>query len=265
MALEASTSDLTRAQRRCGLAIMAKAPVSGQVKTRLVPQLTRDEAATLSACFLRDTATNIATVGSRYEAEGVVMYTPVDAGYLFNGLVPADFQLIAQRGLSLGERLLNATTDLLARNYHSICLINSDSPTLPPTILAAAVQALAPAGDRVVLGAAEDGGYYLIGLKRAHEKIFERIAWSTSQVLAHTLERVRQLSLETVMLPTWYDVDDAATLDRLCHDLFVTQSPANHGHPPYAAPHTRDYLARLIKTGGRDRIWRHAVAESDAE
>jgi len=232
---------------------MAKAPVSGQVKTRLVPPLTNDQAAALNACFLRDTASNIAAVGSCHGAQGVVMYTPVDAGHAFDGLLPEDFQLVAQRGESLGERLLNASRDLLARSYDSICLINSDSPTLPSAILGAAIAALTPRGDRVVLGAAEDGGYYLIGLKNAHENLFEKIAWSTSDVLAHTLERAKQIHLEIVMLPAWYDVDDAAMLERLCDELFLPDSIG--GNSPYAAPQTREYLAGLLKTKARNRIW----------
>src|SRR5262249_26295668 len=144
-------------------------------------------------------------------------------------------------------------------------LINSDSPTLPPTILSTAIEALSPAGDRVVLGAAEDGGYYLIGLKAAHENLFDRIAWSTAEVLAHTLERARELSLEVVMLPTWYDVDDAATLARLCDDLFVNQAVHRNGHTAYAAPYTRDYLEQLLKTDRRDLVWTKVATETNSK
>jgi len=230
---------------------MAKAPSAGSVKTRLTPPLTYEEASMLSACFLRDTANNIQSLGAAQRAHGVIVYTPVTASEAFNGLVPAGFQLLAQRGESLGDRLLNATKDLLARGYDSACLINSDSPTLPPAILASAIEALEPDGDRLVLGPAEDGGYYLIGLKSAHPILFDRIFWSTSEVLAHTIERARHISLEVVMLPRWYDVDDAATLDRLCTELFLPDQSSN-GQRIYPAPITRDYLAGLLETG---RIW----------
>ncbi len=234
---------------------MAKAPLVGAVKTRLTPPLTREEAASLCACFLRDTVKNIADVGTLHGAGGVIMYTPAEAIGAFDGTFPKDFQLIAQRGETLGDRLLNATRDLLARAYESICLINSDSPTLPPAILGAAIQALAPAGDRVVLGPAEDGGYYLIGLKRAHEHLFDRIAWSTSTVFAQTLERAQEISLDAVTLPAWYDVDDAMTLERLCDELFLSISFNKNSHSMYAAPHTREFLFHLMRTDGRGRIW----------
>jgi glycosyltransferase A (GT-A) superfamily protein (DUF2064 family) len=131
---------------------MAKAPSAGSVKTRLTPPLTNEEASSLSACFLRDTANNIQDLGAAQRADGVIVYTPVTASKVFNGLVPAGFQLLAQRGESLGDRLLNAIRDLLASGHDSAYLINSDSPTLPPTILESAIEALAPAGDRLVLG-----------------------------------------------------------------------------------------------------------------
>jgi uncharacterized protein len=229
---------------------MAKAPSAGSVKTRLTPPLTSEEASVLSACFLRDTANNV----SNQSADGVIVFTPAEKRKLFDCVVPKSFQLLAQRGESLGDRLLNATTDLLSTGYDSICLINSDSPTLPPAILLSAIEALAPEGDRLVLGPAEDGGYYLIGLKNPHQLLFDRIAWSTSEVLAHTVERAKQISLPVVILPTWYDVDDAVTLDRLCREFFSSNRFSENGYHPYAAPFTRDYLGNLLKRDHRRRL-----------
>src|SRR5437899_2128064 len=171
--------------RRCALAVMAKAPSIGLVKTRLAPPLTQEEAALLSACFLRDTANNISEIGNRLATEGVIVYAPANAEAAFDGLLPEDFGLLAQRGESLGDRLCNATEDLLNNGYDSVCLINSDSPTLPQSAYETAVESLSRAGDRVVLGAADDGGYYLIGLKKVHPNLFDRISWSTADVLAH--------------------------------------------------------------------------------
>ena len=229
--------------RRCALGIMAKAPSAGSVKTRLTPPLTSKEASVLSACFLRDTANNV----TDQSADGVIVFTPAEKRKSFDGIVPKSFQLLAQRGESLGDRLLNATTDLLAAGYDSICLINSDSPTLPPAILLSAIEALAPEGDRLVLGPAEDGGYYLIGLKKPHRLLFDRIAWSTSEVLAHTVERAKQISLPIVLLPKWYDIDDAVTLDRLCRELFSSHRFSKNGYHPYAAPFTRKYMENLLQ------------------
>ncbi len=93
--------------------MMIKAPRAGESKTRLVPPLAPDEAASLSVCFLRDTAANIAGVSSQGGAEGVAVYTPVGAETVFDGLLPESFKLLAQRGEGFGERLFNATNERL--------------------------------------------------------------------------------------------------------------------------------------------------------
>lgn len=241
----------------CALAVMIKAPRAGASKTRLVPPLSSSEAAALSICFLRDTTAKIADIATQGNAEGIVVYTPVGAEAAFDGLLPETFSLLAQRGESLGDRLFHATEDLLAMGYESLCLVDSDSPTLPPALLAEAVAALSRTGDRVVLGAAEDGGYYLIGLKSAHRHLFTEIEWSAARVLSQTIERAAEIKLEVETLPCWYDVDDAKTLQQLCEELFGMhgQRTARDGLNGYAAPHTRDYLARLIEREGRERVW----------
>ena len=240
----------TTSKRGCALGIMAKAPFAGEVKTRLVPPLTEQEAAELSVCFLRDMAANIARVNTTEAASGLVVYTPIGSESAFEGLLPSGFNLLAQRGLSLGERLYNATDDLLKQGYSAVCLINSDSPTLPGSILIRAMELLASDGDRVVLGAADDGGYYLIGLKNAHRNLFNGIEWSTSNVLTRTRQRASEIKLPIEMLPPWYDVDDADTLNRLCEDLFCSE--AFEGS--YSAPHTSAFLDSIIATEGPQRI-----------
>ena len=135
----------------CALGLMAKAPLAGEVKTRLVPPLTAPEAAELNMCFLRDMAANIESVSETAGASGLVVYTPAGAESAFDRVLPAGFKLLVQRGPSLGERLCNATGDLLEQGYGAVCLINSDSPTLPQSILIRAMELLARDGDRVVL------------------------------------------------------------------------------------------------------------------
>jgi uncharacterized protein len=245
---DAHMSLTAQPRNSCALAVMAKAPRAGEVKTRLVPPLTHAEAAALSACFLRDTAANVAATQG---ADSFVIYTPADAAAQFRSLLPAACRLLAQRGATLGARLINATEDLLAHGYASVCLINADAPTLPRAHLAAAVARLSQPGERVVLGPADDGGYYLIGLKRAERQLFTDITWSTAQVCAQTIARARAAGLPVELLPSWYDLDDAAALARLCVELFAT----TRGADGYAAPHTRAYLAGIIASEGSERIW----------
>src|SRR5437588_8693594 len=92
-------------RRLCALAIMTKAPQAGQVKTRLVPPLTPDEAAELNKCFLRDTAAAISSVITNNEACGIAAYTPLGVEAAYADILPADFNLLPQRGVSFGERL----------------------------------------------------------------------------------------------------------------------------------------------------------------
>ena len=240
----------------CALAVMTKAPLAGASKTRLTPPLTTNEAARLSACFLRDTCDNIADVCLDGNIDGVAVYTPLGAEDFFNNLLPASFGLLSQRSNSFGDRLFHAAEDLISSGYDSLCLIDSDSPSLPPAFLRAAVSALARPGDRVVLGPAKDGGYYLIGLKKAHRRLFENVEWSTSRVLAQTIARAHEIKLPAILLPPWFDVDDEAGLRQLCDELFI-----KNGKQPvaYQAPYTRSYLAELLKTDIDRRIWQNVA------
>jgi uncharacterized protein len=221
---------------RCALAVMAKAPRPGKVKTRLSPPLTPEQASSLNICFLRDTTENIRQVSLGGKSAGLVAYTPVGEEEAFRGLLPEDFLLLPQRGDGFGERLFFACEDLLAAGFGAVCLIDSDSPTMPQAALLQAVESLARPGDRMVLGGCEDGGYYLIGLKQPHRRVFEEIDWSTSRVFEQTQERAGEIFLETELLPPWFDVDDAAALDRLQRELAAPQSIG------FNAVHSRAFL-----------------------
>lgn len=229
----------------CALAVMAKAPRPGKVKTRLSPPLTLDQTAALNVRFLRDTTQNLATIAG---SAGLISYTPIGDEALFDDLLPETFALVPQRGDVFGERLFAAAEDILAIGYGAVILINSDSPTVPAAAFQQAVDALAKPGDRVVLGPSQDGGYYLIGLKQAHPEPFERITWSTPAVLEETMARCGEASLEVVLLPTWYDVDDAQTLAILEAEVLKGQRPAFASVDGYAAPHTRELLLTLDRT-----------------
>ena len=228
--------------RLCALTIMAKAPRAGKVKTRLSPPLTLSQTAALNTCFLKDTAENLAGVSG---AQGLVCYTPVGDEEAFHNLLPASFALIPQRGDGFGERLLAAATDILACGFGSVCLIDSDSPTVPHAAFQAAVDALSRPGERVVLGPSHDGGYYLIGLKSPHREPFADISWSTGTVAEETRERCRTAGIELIELPLWYDVDDAATLMLLNGELLSRAKPPFAKALGYPAPHTREFLLEL--------------------
>ena len=251
------------ASSQCALAVMTKAPQVGRVKTRLVPPLTPKQAAELNKCFLRDTAVAISSACSprpvgdankmpleRASAShnkaataacGVAVYTPVGAESAYTDILPPDFSLLPQRGDEFGERLYFAVEDLFKFGFEAVCLIDSDSPTVPAETFAGAAELLSTNEDRVVLGPSDDGGYYLIGVKKPHRHLFERIDWSTERVLNQTIQRAMELELEAKLLPSGYDVDDGASLRRLCNELLNDKVLADR------APHTREFLARLVE------------------
>src|SRR5207302_1487539 len=190
----------------CALAIMTKAPRAGAVKTRLQPPLTSAEAAELNICFLRDIAGAISRASrscfgglrppkQNTIARGIGVFTPARSEKEYANILPLDFDLLPQRGDRFGERLSNATADLLQVGFESCCLINSDSPTATADAFREAVAQLQGADDRIVLGPSDDGGYYLIGMRKLHRRLFQKIDWSTDRVFAQTVERANEIRL----------------------------------------------------------------------
>jgi len=229
----------------CALVMMAKAPRVGAVKTRLTPLLTEEQAAQLSRCFIRDMAENIVALPGDSRASGIIAYMPKGEEAAFDGLLPDGFHLLAQRGGDLGERLLNAAADLFAAGFAHVCLINSDSPTPPRSVLIDAMTTLRRPGERAVLGEATDGGYYLIGLQKPQPHLFQHIAWSTSRVARQTLARAAERNLEMARLARWYDVDDGPSLRELFDELRGAAPWAASRHQGYSAPVTARFLQEL--------------------
>ena len=235
----------------CALGIMTKAPQAGKVKTRLVPPLTLEEAAELNIYCLRDLASSISQACLESSAQGVGVYTPRGSESMYERILPKDFFLVPQRGHEFGERLIFAAEDLLEVGFASVCLINSDSPTVPASSFVEAANELAKAGNRIVLGPSDDGGYYLIGLKKLHKGLFEEIDWSTERVFDQTMQHASKIGVEVHQLPYGFDVDDRATIARLCEELLGHESRS----PRNMAPNTRRFLSEIVRRDGRDRIW----------
>jgi uncharacterized protein len=150
--------------------------------------------------------------------------------------------LLLQAGEDFGDVLFGAARGLLAAGHDCVLLVNGDSPTLPPVFLAQAIETLRKPGDRVVLGPASDGGYYLIGLKIPYKHLFTRIAWGTETVARRTRERAAEIGLEAALLPEWYDIDDIETLGWL-RDELAGRSARFRGGGNAAA--TRAFLAAM--------------------
>ena len=241
---------------RRALLVMAKLPIAGSAKTRLVPPLTSNSAASLYHCFLEDVLATVRAAAHLEAFMPVIAYTPAAARDFFRRLAP-DFWLIPQEGPSpaaaaprsqstrpqqrspahqperLGDRLQYVLSAALACGLHQVAAINSDSPTLPADLLCAAFQRLDDPRVDAVFGPCADGGYYLIGIKKPPGRLVTGVQMSTPTVLRDTLAIAAEEGLRVDLLPEWYDVDNAEELDRLSAEL------AAH---PQRAPATSRFL-----------------------
>lgn len=218
------------------LAIFAKAPVAGQVKTRLCPPLTPERAAELSRCFLLDTLERVCGLEA---VEVFVAISPTDSESLFRSLIPFPVRYRPQRGASLGERQLNTLGDMMSAGFSRALIIGSDIPTLPVAYVQEAFRRLEDPACDAVFGPSHDGGYYLVGARQPHRRLFENIVWSTPQVLQQTLAQARKYGYAAALVPPWYDVDRPQDLPRLVRDA------QERAGGPDDAPRTRQALARL--------------------
>ena len=207
------------------IGIMCKAPRAGFSKTRLIPALGAETAASLSRAFLQDLSASIEIAAQRSRARGWAVFAPADAEPELRAFLPDAFAYLSMAGEHFGDALFNAGKAILASGHDCVLLVSGDSPTLPPELLDEAIALLRRPGDRVVFGPALDGGYTLIGLRRPHRHLFERIEWSTSRVLEQSRQRAREIGLECLLLEPWYDVDDADSLATLQLELGGTVPP----------------------------------------
>ncbi len=185
--------------RDCCLVLFTKPPRPGRVKTRLIGDLTAEQAAQVHQAFLGDVLENL-TMG-RYSLR---IGWALEAGELPPWDEPPGE---AQLGADLGERLYNGLCSV-SRDFPFVAAVGSDLPTLEASRVEQAFRCL-EAGADVVLGPVEDGGYYLIALRRAalRPELFAGISWSTAQVLSETLLRCQALGFKTELLPRERDID----------------------------------------------------------
>jgi rSAM/selenodomain-associated transferase 1 len=264
----APASDDDGSARSCGIAFMAKASAPGRAKTRLVPPLTFAEAADLNTVFLQDVAENLILAGEQIGADagaaivGYAAYGPPGSTDFFRRILPGSIGLIEAWLPNFGDCLFHTIGKIFRRGHGSAVVLNSDSPTLPTAFLVETAEVLARPGDRAVLGPSTDGGYYLLGLKQPHARMFEDIPWSTERVAEQTLARAREIGLDVHMLPAWYDVDDVDALKRLDVELRDADPQARQREPecPRFATHT----AALMRQLARERDFSRAAARGFA-
>jgi len=201
------------------LLLFTKPARAGRVKTRLIGDLTADQAADLHTAFVEDLLARLGRASCEVHLAWALDAGEEipEAGFAGSAGLPG----LRQEGADLGERLHTALA-AAAREARGVAALGSDHPTLPVEIVERAFAAV-EAGSRVVLGPAEDGGYYLIALAApVPRRLFEGIDWSTGRVLAQTLERCRELGIVPELLPMAADVDTPEDLERLARRMAVS-------------------------------------------
>lgn len=197
------------------LILMAKASTSGTVKTRLSARLDVRARSALSQAMMID---SIHRFGHADWDLRVALAGEPEPGDLIDGI-----EWHAQEGSDLGARMLHAVARGVADGYGAVILVGSDHPTLPPAFISAAFDVL-DTPKNVVLGPSEDGGYYLIGMNGLYPTLFNGMQWSRATVFAESVQRAMQTSAELSVLPSWYDVDEPADLDRLLDEISMDTS-----------------------------------------
>lgn len=201
---------------QAALVIFAKAPIPGEVKTRLCPPLTPDEAATLHGSFVLDMLerTKLAVAKLQLPFDRYLACAPSSELVFFKIMEERQgVRLLDQVGEDLGQRMHRTFVDLFTKGYTQVILVGTDVPTLPLSVYQDALTLLGKSD--VVLGPALDGGYYLIGLTKPAEKLFAGVPWSTDQVLPVTQQQAMTLGLSVGLTTAWRDVDTIAGLQSL--------------------------------------------------
>lgn len=200
---------------KCAIIVMTKVPLAGKVKTRLQPFLTPKQSAELADCLWQDTIGKAKQLNKKL----IIAYSPSEQRDFFDGLHNLD--LVAQSGHDLGERMFNAFQFAFAQNLDWVVMIGTDSPTFPLDFIKKAFTNLEKTD--AVLGKTEDGGFYLIGLKKSDKRIFENVKWSSDRTFEQTKNNLERLGFSLSELPIWYDVDEPKDLARLRKDKYLQE------------------------------------------
>jgi uncharacterized protein len=217
------------------LILFAKAPIAGHTKTRLAKERGEVDALKLATAFLYDTCDALALWQEQKLAvdpnRRVVLYAAphVDDPVLLEAARRARCRIEPQGEGDLGVRLKQAFHAEFERGARAVAAIGADSPTVPPHLVDEAFRALA--WERVALGPTFDGGYWLVGAQRPAPELFDDVPWSTPSVLATTLSRMKAQGVAVALLPFWYDVDEAADLERLVWHLRALRQKSRGAFP----------------------------------
>lgn len=190
------------------IAVFAKEPVPGIVKTRLIPPLDSIQAAGFADVLLRDTIKMVKSLNEFDSKE--LYYYPLSGKNYFKKITGPGWNIKLQEGKDLGERLNGAFNNILKKNGPPAVIIGTDSPGLPVNFLYDSIQGLR---DRdIIIGPSTDGGFYLVGISGYFPQLFENIRWSTSNAYNDLVRNINSLNLTFNVLPEWHDIDNIKDL-----------------------------------------------------
>jgi rSAM/selenodomain-associated transferase 1 len=235
------------------LILMGKIPQPGRVKTRLCPPLSPGDAATLYACMLADTASEMAAL--RRVRRYLFIAPPEESGSLRAPAFEA-FERLPQRGKDLGERMANAAKIAFREGAKAVAIVGADCPSLSAGKVVRTFRELRDGAD-AVFGPAADGGFYLAGLSAPEPRIFQGIRWSTPTVLADVARRCRASGMSFAFLAPERDVDVYEDLVALREWTRSHRSPAcrrtREWVTGYFAREGGGFPGRRGRTGGPPR------------
>ncbi len=204
------------------LIVFFKVPQAGKVKTRLSPFLSPEDATRLYTCFIEDTFEKVCT--NAVQVFGFVSGAIDERSQLLRFLSAKHVQVVEQVGRDLGERMSNAFRFCFEQGYKRVCIIGTDSPDMPRSIVERAFEVLQTDAPTIAIAGADDGGYVLLGMNRYFPEAFQHVPYSTSETYAATLAQLSNIHANLVELEKWYDIDTPDDLKRLVQTLFPSRA-----------------------------------------
>jgi len=218
------------------LILMTRIPIPGKTKTRLMDLLTGDECAQLHMAFLKDL---LNTFTELKDIDLFMTYTPEDSLFILESVIPGSMSSFPQMGEDLGEKMFNAINQVLLKGYKKVVLIGSDIPDLSAKDIQTSFQLLDECD--VVLGPTYDGGYYLVGMKKSHEKIFcIPQKWGGKSVLETTVDIGNEQNLTIGLGPKYRDIDTK-------EDLFIFERRNKDSRAAYTMKWIQEWRSKYAK------------------
>ncbi|MBU3197091.1 TIGR04282 family arsenosugar biosynthesis glycosyltransferase [Clostridium algidicarnis] len=194
--------------------IFTRVPLPGETKTRLEDTLTKNQCAKLHECFLKD----IYSILKDIKKDIFIFYTPIGKEELLKSILGEGINFYPQRGNNLGERMYNAISLILEMGYKSCLLVGSDIPEIKKEYLEEGFHLLE--NNNIVLGPTIDGGYYMVGMKKPHKEVFEKITYGQGNVIENTLNNARASFLKCGIAKTCSDIDTGEDLKGLISKIY---------------------------------------------